>query len=263
MKQLKRAVRDNKKDFLALVVLVLIGLVSLGIILANQRLALPGWVPVLGTNRIELKAELSTAQSLTPGQGQSVEISGVRVGEISSVNLEDGHAVVGMDVEDKYRGLIHPDASILVRPKTGLNDMVLEVDPGTASGEIANGATIPLASTEPNVNPDEILATLDGDTRGFLNLLLADGARGLGGKGLELSSALRRLEPTTRDIARINGALAVRRENIRNARSWLVMVRRLDRFAIGSRVSVSVHCGFLVVGGDGVATLVGWSGWLS
>ncbi len=122
-----------------------------------------------------------------------------------------------MDVEDKYAPLIHPDASILVRPKTGLNDMVLEIDPGVATAEIEDGATIPLASTQPNVNPDEVLATLDGDTRGFLTLLLADGARGLGGKGLELSSALRRLEPTSRDIAQITGALAVRRENIRNS----------------------------------------------
>ena len=95
--------------------------------------------------------------------------------------------------------------------------MVLEVDPGSATEEIDDGATIPLASTQPNVNPDEVLATLDGDTRGFLTLLLADGAKGLGGKGLELSSALRRFEPTTRDIAEITGALAVRRENIRNS----------------------------------------------
>jgi phospholipid/cholesterol/gamma-HCH transport system substrate-binding protein len=217
MRQMRRSIRDNRKDFVAILVLSLIGLVSLGIILSNQRLALPGWVPVIGSERFELKAELSTAQSLTPGQGQSVEIAGVRVGEISNVQLQDGHALVTMDVEDKYTLLIHPDASILVRPKTGLNDMVLEVDPGAASGTMKKGSTIPLASTLPNVNPDEILATLDGDTRGFLNLLLADGAKGLGGHGPQLSATLRRLEPTSRDLARIGGALAVRRENIRNS----------------------------------------------
>jgi phospholipid/cholesterol/gamma-HCH transport system substrate-binding protein len=217
MKHLRRTIRDNKKDVAAMLVLAVLGLLSLGVILSNQRVSLPSWVPALGSESFELKAELSTAQSLTPGQGQSVEVAGVRVGEISNVDLVNGHAVVTMDVEEKYTQLIHPDASILVRPKTGLNDMVLEVDPGAASGEIAKDTTIPLASTQPNVNPDEILATLDGDTRGFLQLLLADGAKGLGGKGLELSSALRRLEPTTRDIARISGALAVRRENIRSS----------------------------------------------
>jgi phospholipid/cholesterol/gamma-HCH transport system substrate-binding protein len=213
----KRAIRENRTNIIAIIVLVVIGLASVGVILANQRLALPGWVPVLGSHRFELKAEFASSQAVTPGQGQSVEIAGVRVGEISRVELQDGHAVVTMVVDDKYQQLIHPDASMLLRPKTGLNDMVIELDPGVASGEMKKGATVPLSSTQPNVNPDEILATLDGDTRGFLNLLLASGAEGLGGHGLQLSATLRRLEPTSRDLARINGALAVRRENIRNA----------------------------------------------
>ena len=53
-----------------------------GYILSNQRFYLPAWVPVLGTDFFELKAEFSTAQSVTPGQGQTVEIAGVPVGEI-------------------------------------------------------------------------------------------------------------------------------------------------------------------------------------
>ena len=76
---------------------------------------------------------------------------------------------------------------------------------------------MPLASTEANVNPDEILATLDGDTRNFLKLLLAGGGEGLKGRGLQLSSVLRRFAPTVRDLARINGALALRRENVRQS----------------------------------------------
>ena len=38
---------------------------------------------------------------------------------------------------------------------------------------------MPLASTQPNVNPDEILAALDADTQDFLKLLLAGGAEAL------------------------------------------------------------------------------------
>lgn len=214
---MKRALREHSKEVVALLALVLIGLITVSVILANQRLTLPGWVPLAGTDRFALKAEFSSSQAVTPGQGQSVEVAGVRVGEISDVSLEDGHAVVSMEVEDRYVPLIHPDASMLLRPKTGLNDMVVELDPGVAGGQLSKGATIPLSSTQPNVNPDEILATLDADTRGFLNLLLQAGGRGLGGHGPQLSATLRRLEPTSRDLARINGALAVRRENIRRS----------------------------------------------
>ena len=38
-----------------------------------------------------------TAQAVTPGQGQTVRVAGVRVGDISKVELKDGHAVVTMD----------------------------------------------------------------------------------------------------------------------------------------------------------------------
>jgi phospholipid/cholesterol/gamma-HCH transport system substrate-binding protein len=124
-------------------------------------------------------------------------------------------------VDNKYAPLIHQDSSLLLRPKTGLNDMVVEVDPGTQSSpEIKEGATVPLASTEPQVNPDEFLASLDADTQQFLKLLLANGAEALDpakGRDVQLSNALRRLEPFARDISRISGALAVRRDNISRA----------------------------------------------
>ena len=78
--------------------------------------------------------------------------------------------------------------------------MVIEVDPGTSGKIPAEGSTIPLAQTAPNVQPDEILATLDTDTREYLALLLEGGGRGLGGNGKQLSAGLRRFEPFTRDL---------------------------------------------------------------
>jgi hypothetical protein len=67
------------------------------------------------------------------------------------------------------------------------------------------------------VQPDEILATLDGDTQAYLKLLLEGGAQGFGGHGRELSAGLRRLEPFARDVAKINRLLAQRRQNIRRS----------------------------------------------
>jgi phospholipid/cholesterol/gamma-HCH transport system substrate-binding protein len=215
---MRRALREHSRDALAILALVAAGLFATTVILINQRTTLPGWVPLIGTDRFELEAEFSTAQAITPGQGQSVDISGVKVGEITGVKLEDGHAVVSMEVDNKYAPLIHEDSSLLLRPKTGLNDMVLEVDPGTQSSpEVKEGSTVPLASTQPQVNPDEILSSLDADTQQFLKLLLGNGAEALDpeqGRDVKLSNALRRLDPFARDIARISGALAVRRQSI-------------------------------------------------
>jgi phospholipid/cholesterol/gamma-HCH transport system substrate-binding protein len=215
---MRRALRAHLRDVLAIIALVLAGLFAVTVILINQRASLPNWVPLIGTDFFHLEADFSTAQAVTPGQGQSVDISGIKVGEVSAVSLENGHAVESMSIDNKYAPLIHDNASLLLRPKTGLNDMVVEVDPGTQpSPEIKEDSTVPLASTQPQVNPDEFLATLDADTQQFLKLLLANGAEALDpakGRDVKLSNALRRLDPFARDIARISGALAVRRQNI-------------------------------------------------
>ncbi len=217
---MSRALREHSRDVIAIIALVLAALFAGFVILVNQRASLPGWLPVLGADRFELKAEFSSAQAVTPGQGQAVDIAGIQIGDITGVELEDGHAVVTMEVENDKAHLVNEDASLLLRPKTGLNDMVIDVDPGTSDEDIDEGSTVPLSSTQPNVNPDEILAGLDADTQGFLKLLLAGGAEALDPeqrRGEKLGNALRRLEPFARDISRINGALAIRRENIRNA----------------------------------------------
>ena len=79
---MRHAIQKNLRDFIAVIVMVLLALLVGGYILSHQRFYLPGWVPVLGTDFFELKAEFSTAQSVTPGQGQTVDIAGVPVGEI-------------------------------------------------------------------------------------------------------------------------------------------------------------------------------------
>ncbi len=175
----KKALRTYTRDFIAILVLGAIGLLALFVILSQQSTALPSWFPFLGEDRFELKTEFQTAQAVTPGQGQTVNLSGVEIGDVTSVDLENGVAVVTMQVDPEFAQLIHPDASALLRPRTGLQDMTIELDAGTEQGEIPEGYTIPLANSEPNVNPDQILASLDGDTRAYLRLLLAGGAAGV------------------------------------------------------------------------------------
>ena len=129
---MRHAISKNMREFIAVIVMVFIALGVGGYILSNQRFYLPAWVPVLGTDFFELKAEFSTAQSVTPGQGQTADIAGVPVGEIKRVELVDGRAVVTMAIRAKYRDLVKRDATMLLRPKTGLKDMVIEMDPGHA-----------------------------------------------------------------------------------------------------------------------------------
>jgi phospholipid/cholesterol/gamma-HCH transport system substrate-binding protein len=211
----RNAIRKHSKDFAAVVVLFVIGIGVGGYILSQQRLYLPGWVPLVGQNFFTLKGEFTTAQAVTPGQGQTVDIAGVKVGEISNVELKNGRAVVTMKILPKY-GAVYRDASMLLRPKTGLKDMIVELSPGNpTSGKLKSGSTVPIQNTLPDINPDEILASLDGDTRAYLRLLLAGGAQGLRNNQAQLAAVFKRFEPTARDVAKITTLLSKRQANLR------------------------------------------------
>jgi phospholipid/cholesterol/gamma-HCH transport system substrate-binding protein len=210
-----KAIRDHLRDFLAILGLLIVALFVTYIIVQNQRLR----IPLLEEKPFELKAELSTAQAVTPGQGQTVRVAGVRVGDIGAVDFEDGHAVVKMDIDTKFLP-VYKDATILLRPKTGLKDMFLELDPGTNydpnsnDDEFQNGDTISIANTAPDTNVDEILSALDGDTRDYLRLLLTQGGEGLNGRGKDLGKLLGSLGPINRGLARINTEVAKRKDNL-------------------------------------------------
>jgi phospholipid/cholesterol/gamma-HCH transport system substrate-binding protein len=208
---LTRQSRGRSKDTIAIAILAALGIVMTLWIFTQQKASLPSWLPLVGEEFVHVTGEFTTAQAVTPGQGQAVDVAGIQIGKVTSVDLEDGHAVVGMDIEPKYLDLIHPDASLLLRPKTNLNDMVVEIDPGAAKGHIEDGYNFPLSRTEPNVNLDAFLATLDADTRQYIQLLVAGGAQGIGGRGRQLSGALRRLQPFSHYVADLNRAVAKRR----------------------------------------------------
>ena len=93
-----RQIRKHCSVFVAIVVLFVLAVGVGGYILTNQRFYLPAWFPVLGTDFYEVNASCQTAQAVVPGQGQTVNIAGVKAGDVGNVTLEDGHAVVQMQI---------------------------------------------------------------------------------------------------------------------------------------------------------------------
>jgi len=229
------SVRDQIERYrtasLAVVTMIVVAAAVGGYILAHENLKLPGWVPVLGRNYYTLKAEFQTAQAVTPGQGQAVTIAGAKIGEIDSVDLHEGVATVTMKVTPKYARL-YRNATLLLRPKTQLQDITIEVNPGTpAAGKLKSGEVIPLSQTAPNVDFDEFLAGLDADTRAYLQELLAGAGEGLNHTGTQLAAVLKRFDPTARYAQEISRELKLRHANV--ARS--IHNFRLLMEALGSK----------------------------
>ena len=208
-------IRRHLRDFVAVAALVLVALVVTVYIVQEQRLR----IPVFEDRPFELKAEFETAQAVVPGQGQTIRVAGVRVGDVQDVDVEDGVGVVTFVIDREFLP-IYKDATILMRPTTGLKDMFFELDPGTNSDpksgedEYEEGETIPVSNTAPDVNLDEVLAALDSDTQAYLRLLLVGAGKGLEGRDKELGELLGSIGPINRDLAKLNRLVSTRRENL-------------------------------------------------
>lgn len=207
---MRTAIRKNLADFLAVLGVIVLGLGIGAYVLSNQRLRFP----LVEEPFYTVKAELPDAQAVTPGQGQTVVVAGVRVGDIGAVELEDGKAVVELQLEPRYKGLLREDATALLRAKTGTKDMFLEVDPGEGK-PLQEDERIRVSNTLPDIDPDEFLAALDSDTRNYLKLLISGAGKGLEGRGTDLRETLKRLGPVHKDLARVTRAVAERRHNLR------------------------------------------------
>ena len=209
---MRRHIKEHRGDFLALVALLVVASVVGGYILNNQRLRFP----IIEPKPFELKATFETAQAVTPGQGQTIRVAGVRIGDIARAELDDGRAIITMAIDQEYNDLVRTNATALLRPKTGLKDMFVELNPGTKDAPLAReGFNIPISNTLPDVNPDEFFSALDADTRDYLKLLLQGARKGLQGNGGTLREVLKRFEPTYRDLAAVSGEVKGRRTELR------------------------------------------------
>jgi phospholipid/cholesterol/gamma-HCH transport system substrate-binding protein len=206
--RLKIQIKRYWIHFAAVLAVITIGLVVGGGIASQQRFVWP-W-----EDFYEIEAEFRSAQAVAPGQGQLVLIAGVEVGDVKSVELENGVAVVTLRIEERYAP-IYRDAELTLRPRTAAQDINIALDPGTpAAGELPHGGRLPSSQTTPNVLTDEVFAALDADTRDYLRLLISDVGRGVRGNSEALRRVLAAAYPTVSQARRVSSVLAARRREI-------------------------------------------------
>lgn len=219
---MKRAIRVHRKDFVAIVALVALAAGVAAYILLHQ----PAFT--VGQSYYAVRAQFASSAAVTPGQGQAVTIAGVQVGQVGRVKLVGGRAVVTMNIFKRYAP-IYRDATVLLRPRTPLKDMYLALDPGTRqAGAVPSGAMLGAGATSPTVDLDQILSSLDSDTRSYLLLLLSGGAQAFHdprASGVapspaavaDLRGTFKRFAPLNRDTRTFSTLLAARNRNLRLA----------------------------------------------
>jgi phospholipid/cholesterol/gamma-HCH transport system substrate-binding protein len=136
-------------------------------------------------------------------EGNDVKAGGVKVGEIGSIEVDDGMAKVGLVLDDEVLPL-HEDATARVRPVGLLGERYVELDRGSADAPVlAEGATLSVEHTSRATDLDEVLTMVDGPTGTALSFLLTTLGQGVMGRGENVDRAIRALAPALQDTDRL------------------------------------------------------------
>ena len=151
------------------------GLITLALAAAVTYFGFTKAIPF--QHHFTIKAAFKSANNINTNS--PVRIAGVNVGKVTDVEplgkgVNQG-AVVSMEIQDK--GLpIHTDATASIRPRIFLEgSFFVDIHPGTPSTpKLGDGDTIRIQNTSTPVQLDQILTSLQSDTRHNLQILLEE-----------------------------------------------------------------------------------------
>ena len=143
---------------------VAIGLIALVIILIGTFLGFTKDIPF--TTPFQVKATFESANSIRPGS--PVRIAGVNVGKVKKVEAtEDADTSVVTLQLNKQALPLHEDATAKIRPRIFLEgNFFVDLRPGTPDAPVLDdGGMIKVTHTASPVQLDEVLTSLQSDTR--------------------------------------------------------------------------------------------------
>ncbi len=151
---------------------VAIGLIALVIILIVTFLGFTKDIPF--TTPFQVKATFESANSIRPGS--PVRIAGVNVGKVEKIEPAaggDSASVVTLQL-NKQALPLHEDATAKIRPRIFLEgNFFVDLRPGSPGApELDDGGVITVTHTAAPVQLDEVLTSLQSDTRQDLKDLL-------------------------------------------------------------------------------------------
>lgn len=165
----------------------------------------------LAARGYEVKLPLQQVGQLA--EQSQVDISGVEVGRVKSVELgegeEDGKAIVTLNIEPEYAP-IPADSRAILRAKSLLGEAYIELTPGDKrAGMLEDGDQLPPAQVARSVQLDELFRTFDEKTRQAFMQGAIDNSIAMNGRGATINQTLGVLPGT---ITSLTDVLAILNE---------------------------------------------------
>jgi phospholipid/cholesterol/gamma-HCH transport system substrate-binding protein len=196
------------RNVAVLLVLVLVSVTVGGVILSHQRFN-PPW-----DKKFAFYALFPETPGVSPGHGQEVRIAGVPVGEITSDSVDaDGHARLKLSIDPKY--MVYDNATVVLRPKSPLNEMYIELSPGGPPGHrLQSGGSLAITNAQAPVEIDQALDHLDQNTLSALTALLDQADTALANAQSQLPAGLSATDVLATRLQPVLTALDKRRSTL-------------------------------------------------
>jgi len=160
-----------------------------------------------GRSYYTVDVALKNADNIAPHA--QVRMGGRLIGQVLRPRVEDGKARMTLQLKGGIEPL-RSDTRVEIRPRSAIGVRYVELVPGATGTPMAEGATIPAANTEITRPLDEVLSTLDSDTRSRTQTLLRGLGASMAGRGEDLNAALGDVAPLSDDLGETMKAIADR-----------------------------------------------------
>jgi virulence factor Mce-like protein len=192
----------------AIAVQLIVAVIFVGYTLTKKSIRLP-----VSSDPYQVQVEFADAQGLDRLDEPAAAVAGTPLGSVTDVEYVGGRAVATLTFKDEVRGKLFADASVSVRPASALQNLLVNVDPGTPSaGPLPQDVPIPASRTTGYVTIDELTSVLDADTQAYVTILIEQARIALRGREGRIREALGEVGELTDAAIPLSAALASRRE---------------------------------------------------
>ncbi len=195
---------DVRKTFIGVVTIVA------GLVIAYIGITVQGGGELPLRNYTTVKAQFADVGTLKPAQ--KVTQNGIRVGQVTGIDVVDGGAEVTMRLDGDHD--FYKDASARIGNESALGKKFIDLDPGTKESGALSGDRIPVEQTGSATGLDDVFAPFDEGARDGLQTAMREVGGGFAGHAGDLNDLLGRGPELLEDAAVVVDTLAAPETNL-------------------------------------------------